>query len=316
MPDFKKQIQRQNQQKPKKTENSGEKDAQEALGVQIEDVVGEQYLMIDCEKIEDNPFQPRKKYNEKKLQELSDSIKEEDLLQPIVIVPIPDKPGYFYVAYGHRRLRATRMGGFLKIKAIVRHLDMRQLKLVALIENIQRVDLTILEEANTYLELQEDGYTDGDIAKAASKTRPYINKMLRVPKLPKEIIDVLNSDENVLSKSVLFELVPLDEDALKKVWDQLKKEHLTIKQLRTFIQEVGCSTSNTPKKTEHKKDEKAGCSTSNTPFKVIKYNPTARKHDISFTAKELRERGWEVIAELEILIKQLHEEATSGNSKG
>ncbi|MCK7489949.1 MAG: ParB/RepB/Spo0J family partition protein [Anaerotruncus sp.] len=114
---------------------------------EIQDLEKEQVIEIDLTTIEPNPFQPRKHFDETALRELAESIRVNGVLQPIIVKKVLN--GYLLVT-GERRVRAAKMAGFSTIPAIVRDYNTRYLAELALLENIQREDLTIVEEAEAY----------------------------------------------------------------------------------------------------------------------------------------------------------------------
>jgi len=147
-------------------------------------------IYISIADIKPNSAQPRKVFSEEALEELANSIKENGLIQPIIVRPA--KKGYELVA-GERRWRAARKAGLKSIPAIVRELDERENALFALIENVQREDLNIVEEA---LGIEEIIYkyelTQEEAAKAVGKSRSYVTNALRILKLPQEVKDLVN----------------------------------------------------------------------------------------------------------------------------
>ncbi len=133
---------------------------------------------IELTKISANPQQPRRNFNAEDLQELAQSIKENGLFQPIIVRPKED--GYEIIA-GERRYRAAKMAGLLRIMAIVRHCSDQQMAMLALIENLQREDLNVIEEAQAYEELaQKYELRQEDLAKSVGKSRSHIANCLRI----------------------------------------------------------------------------------------------------------------------------------------
>src|SRR3989344_3543105 len=137
--------------------------------------------------IKPNPWQPRKVFNEQALQELAASIKEHGILQPLVVVPLPD--GNYQLIVGERRLRASKLAGLTKVPAVVRDFMEEQKKLeLALIENIQRHNLDPIEEAMAYKQLAEEyDLSHEAVAKKVGKGRTTVTNMLRLLHLPLKI---------------------------------------------------------------------------------------------------------------------------------
>ena len=133
--------------------------------------------------IEPNREQPRKDFDEKALSELADSIREHGVLQPLLVRPLKD--GRYQLIAGERRWRASRMAGLTEVPVIVRNLDDQAAMELALIENLQRTDLNIMEEAAGYRELMERyGMTQEVVAKRVGKSRPAVANALRMLALP------------------------------------------------------------------------------------------------------------------------------------
>lgn len=139
-------------------------------------------IYIDINDIKPNSRQPRKTFNDEKIEELANSIEMHGLIQPIMVRSA--QKGYELVA-GERRWRAARKAGLKKIPAIVRELDEQQNMLIAIIENMQREDLNAIEEAMALDDMIKTfGLTQEEVSKSVGKSRPYITNALRLLKLP------------------------------------------------------------------------------------------------------------------------------------
>lgn len=166
------------------------------LGKGLGALLGEGYLAnpgeggelrtISLPRIVPNPLQPRREFREEDLQDLSRSIQENGLLQPIMVRPDPDGSSDRYqLVAGERRLRAVTALGWSEVPVVVREVDDRTLLVLALVENIQREGLNPLEEAEGYHHLSQDfGLTQGEIAEAVGKNRTTVANALRLLKLP------------------------------------------------------------------------------------------------------------------------------------
>lgn len=144
---------------------------------------------IDVSEIVPNRAQPRTDFDEEALKELASSVKEVGVLQPILVRKMPN--GYELIA-GERRLRAARVAGLSKVPAIVRSYTDQEISEIALIENLQREDLSAIEEARAYKSLM-DGFslTQDDVAKKVGRSRPHVANMLRLLKLAPKVQDML-----------------------------------------------------------------------------------------------------------------------------
>ncbi|OGW41555.1 MAG: chromosome partitioning protein ParB [Nitrospirae bacterium GWD2_57_9] len=167
---------------------------------------------IELDKIIPNEYQPRKSFDDEKLKELAASIKEQGVIQPIIVHRAG--PGYQLIA-GERRWRAARLAGLKTIPALVKEATKRELMEMALIENIQREDLNALEAAEAYKRLQDEfKLTQEDLAKRVGKERSTVTNFLRILSLPKEVKQELAS--GVLSMGHAKALL-----SLERVRDQL-----------------------------------------------------------------------------------------------
>ncbi len=141
-----------------------------------------------------NPDQPRRLFSEADIDELADSIREKDILQPILVRPAPGQTGHYQIVAGERRWRAAQKAGLHTVPVIVRDLDDLDVLEIGIIENVQRADLNAIEEARAYRVLQDRfGRTQDVLAKVVGKSRPHIANMLRLLALPEVVQDhVLN----------------------------------------------------------------------------------------------------------------------------
>jgi ParB family chromosome partitioning protein len=140
---------------------------------------------VAIELIRPGAFQPRRHFNEEELEALAQSVREKGVLQPLLVRPIEGAEAAFELIAGERRWRAAQRAGLHRVPVLVRTLADREVLEIALIENLQREDLTVLEEANAYRRLiDEFGRTQGAIAEALGKSRSHVANMLRLLGLP------------------------------------------------------------------------------------------------------------------------------------
>lgn len=150
--------------------------------------------VIDIRSIRLNPRQPRKMFDKDKLDELADSIREHGVIEPVIVRPTDD--GAYELVAGERRFRATVLAGLQSIPAVVRVIDDRQSLELALIENLQREDISPLECAEAYRRLMDEfGLTQEQIAERVGKNRSTIANTLRLLNLPPEILESLSKGE-------------------------------------------------------------------------------------------------------------------------
>lgn len=192
---------------------------------------------IELAAIRPNPYQPRRTFDEAALQELAASIKESGVFQPIILrQPNPELNRYEIIA-GERRFRASKLAGKTTIPAIVRTMSDSQMMEVAVLENLQREDLTPLEEAQAYQSLMDRlQLTQAQVAERLGKSRPYIANYLRLLGLPQPVKDMLENHR--LSMGQARTLLGLkDERALVKLAQRAVKENLTVRQLEQLVAE-------------------------------------------------------------------------------
>ncbi|CCZ56263.1 parB-like partition protein [Clostridium sp. CAG:1219] len=176
--------------------------------------------------------QPRKIFDKEKLQELSDSIKEQGVIQPILVVK--SKNGYMIVA-GERRWRAAKLAGLKTIPAIVKDYSDTKKKQVALIENIQREDLNVIEVARAIKELmEEDGYTTTEVAKLTGKNISTVSNTVRLLKLQDKIIDYVL--EGKLSEGHARALLALDSKTRQlQIADKIIEKKLSVRDAEKLV---------------------------------------------------------------------------------
>ncbi|NRB10907.1 MAG: ParB/RepB/Spo0J family partition protein [Rickettsiaceae bacterium] len=149
---------------------------------------------LKIEEIEINSLQPRKKFDEAKIQELADSITSKGLVQPIIVNK--QKNGKYKIIAGERRYRACITAGLQEISVIIKELSDKEVLEIALIENIQRQDLTAIEEAEGFQKLiAEYGYTRDEIAGALGKSSSHVANLLRLNQLPNAVKDMVNNKQ-------------------------------------------------------------------------------------------------------------------------
>lgn len=197
------------------------------------DVKGDK-LLIDVSEIRPNPYQPRKLFDEEALKDLSASIKEKGVFTPILVRK--SLKGYELIA-GERRLKASKMAGLKEIPAMVVDFDDANMMEVSLLENVQRENLTPIEEAEAYDNIiKRLNYTQDELSKKVGKSRAYITNSLRILKLPTRVRAYVNDGKLSLghAKALLaFE----DEDKINEVADRVIKEDLTVRDVEKLAKD-------------------------------------------------------------------------------
>lgn len=193
-------------------------------------------VKLSISEIEPNRSQPRKDFDEAALSELADSISKHGLLQPILVRPLT-LGGYEIVA-GERRYRACRMAGLTEIPVIIRELSEAETMELALIENLQREDLTPLEEAQGYASLiDEHGFTQEEVARSVGKSRPAVANALRLLKLPPGIAEYLKEDQISAGHARALLTLP-HEEIMQQVCEQIIQNDLSVRQTEKLCKKL------------------------------------------------------------------------------
>ena len=183
-----------------------------------------------------NPEQPRKIFTDSELGELTNSIREFGVLQPLLVKKAEGKK--FILIAGERRLRAAKLAGLSRVPVIIKELQEPEAALIALVENVQREDLNFLEEAKAYKKLMDDfNLTQGEIAKRVSKQQSTISNKIRILSLPEELQQMLMT--NKLTERHARALLKLTEESdRKKVLNRVIDNNLNVKQTEKLVEDV------------------------------------------------------------------------------
>ena len=189
-------------------------------------------LSIKLSRIQPDKNQPRKYFDEEKLQELADNIKEYGVIEPIVV---KENGAFYEIITGERRWRAARMAGLKEIPVVIKNVDDRTSREMSIIENIQREDLNPVEEALAYQSLIEDfNLTQEEVAKKVSKNRSTITNSLRLLKLDEDILEMLR-DGRITQGHARALLVIEERDLRKKIADKCALENLSVREIERLV---------------------------------------------------------------------------------
>ena len=200
----------------------------------VSDAKDSDILEIPVDEIRSNPHQPREYFDEESLRELSESIKEHVLIEPIIVKK--SIKGYDLVA-GERRTKAARLAGLTKIPAIIRDFTDQQMMEIALIENIQREDLSPIEEATAYKNyIDATGLTQEEVANKFGKSRSYITNLLGLLSLPKYVQkEVMNGTISMSHARVLSKID--DVDMILNLAQKVIDDGISVRELETLSKE-------------------------------------------------------------------------------
>ena len=190
-------------------------------------------ILIPTHKIKANKEQPRKIFKDKELLELSASIKENGVIQPITVKE--DDNGNYIIIAGERRFRATKLAGLDQIPAIIKKVTKKETLVMAIIENVQRSDLNCVEESLAYYQLMNEfDLTQEEVAKKVGKERSSVANFLRILKLPREVIQLLNKEELSFGHAKVLAAVKEDEKA-RRLARVAVEEKLSVRELEKLI---------------------------------------------------------------------------------
>ena len=190
------------------------------------------FLQVELDRIRPNPFQPRIRMDSDRLQELADSITENGVLQPIVVRSRPE--GYEIVA-GERRWKAAQQAGLSRIPAVVQDLSDEKMVEVAVVENIQRDELSPIEEAHAYhILIQDFRLTQEQVSQRVGRSRAAVANTLRLLRLPKAVQESLLDGK--ISMGHARALIPLTQAQQLKLARQIASEDLSVRQVERRVQ--------------------------------------------------------------------------------
>lgn len=191
-------------------------------------------LLMNIDKIERNPYQPRKFFDEEKIDELASSIKEHGIFTPILLKKTLN--GIYYIVAGERRFRAAKKIGLKEVPSIVLDIDDRKMMEISLIENIQRQDLNLIEEAKAYKSMMEKLIlTQEELAKTVGKNRIHITNTLRILNLHQEIQTMLETGELTMGHVKPIMAIS-DEQLALKIARNAKEKKQTVREVEQVVQ--------------------------------------------------------------------------------
>lgn len=193
---------------------------------------------IKLNNIEPDRKQPRKSFDDEKMKELSESIRQHGVVQPIIVKRDENDSGIFRIVAGERRWRAARQAGLATIPAIVRELSGRQAMEIALIENLQREDLNPIEEAEAFERLIRDfNLTQEEISDVVGKSRPAVANSLRLLNLG-EIVRQAVIDDEITSGHARAMVAIENKDAQKKILEEIIKRGLNVRETEKAVKKL------------------------------------------------------------------------------
>ena len=215
---------------------------------------GEQVHIVKITQVEPNKDQPRKNFSEDELQELSDSIKQVGLINPIIVQDRKSDKDHYMIIAGERRWRASRMAGLTEIPIVIRHYTDKEIVEISLIDNLQRTDLNPIEEALTYKKLLDDfGMKQDEVAERVSKSRTAVANSVRLLKLCENVQNMIIDE--MISEGAARALIGVDDPEKQyELAQQIYDKGLNVREVEKMVKDLG--KNNTSKGKTAKTDEK------------------------------------------------------------
>lgn len=258
----------------------------------------EKVELLRLKSIQANPYQPRKIFDDASLAELSESIKEHGVLQPIIVRSVGTR---YEIVVGERRYRASELAGKKEIPAVVRNLTDEQSMEMAILENLQREDLTPIEVAEAYQRLMENlQLTQEQVAFRLGKSRPHIANHIRLLSLPESVLQDIT--QGALSMGHGRTLLGLrNKEQIIEIAEKVKKEQLNVRQLESLVQQLN---EDVPRETKQKKKKDLFLAAQETTLReqfgtkvTIKKTKNKGKIEIEFLSDEDFERILELLSD-------------------
>ena len=194
---------------------------------------------IETALIKESPSQARTEFNESKLGELTESIRKNGVLQPLIVQEVAT--GKYELIAGERRLRASKLAGLKKVPCLVKDISSRDAAVIGLVENIQRAQLNAIDESSGFKHLMETYNLESkEIALLVGKSRSYVSNSLRLSKLSKKVIAALKSD--VVTMGQIRPLINLPSENQDKILDEIKLLKLSSRQVEDKVRNLNASS--------------------------------------------------------------------------
>jgi len=235
---------------------------------------------FDINRISPNPFQPRMNIDPEDLISIADSIREHGIIQPLIVTKDKSSAENYFIIAGERRYRAAQLAGFKYVPVVIKDSSPQEMLELALIENIQRKDLNPLEEAYSFLQLQDEfGLSQDDIAKKVGLNRVTVTNKIRLLKLPNEVKEVV-LNESISEGHARALLGISDEDSLVAATDIIIKRGLSVRQTESLVRKINYN----------KKGKYKGVQTSN-PDLLLYAEELSKKLGYSTTIRKMSKGG-------------------------
>lgn len=220
--------------KDKKTLGNKQLNASEAVGLVFNDS-DKKIIDVKISALSDNPYQPRLTMNQDELQELADSIQVSGQLQPIIISPIDNNPHKFYIVAGHRRVAALKLLKKETVSAISYQTSEEDLKIFSIVENLQRENLSPLEESIAIKSLIDAGMKQVDVVNKLGKSKASISRLVKISSLNKSLVDYIRQNDLKVGLNVLDAISNVDSKLQLKVFQHINEKNLDIDEIKKYV---------------------------------------------------------------------------------
>lgn len=219
----------------------------------VEETPKEEIVDINIDELRSNPYQPRKIFDEEALEELSESIKQHGVFQPIIVKK--SIHGYEIIA-GERRVKASKMAGLSTVPAIIRDFNDTEMMEIALLENLQREDLNPIEEATAYIKIMEaKNLTHEELAKVLGKSQSYVTNMIGLVRLPEEVKQMVIDEKLSMTHARILSKMS-DYNTIMLLAKRIVEQNLSVRDLEEIAKGDGIDKIVKVKRTVKEKDQK------------------------------------------------------------
>jgi len=188
--------------------------------------------------LQTNPNQPRLTMEQEELENLAQSIEQNGLLQPILVTPINNNPHKFYIVAGHRRVEASKLLQRESIEAMIYSVEDENLSIFAIIENLQRENLSAMEEAISIKSLVDMGLTQTQICQKISKSKSVVSNLLKLTTLHSDVVAFIKENNINFGATILYELTKLDEKEQLHAIEYIYKHQMKREDIRLYIKSL------------------------------------------------------------------------------
>ena len=219
----------------------------------VEETPKEEIVDINIDELRSNPYQPRKIFDEEALEELSESIKQHGVFQPIIVKK--SIHGYEIIA-GERRVKASKMAGLSTVPAIIRDFNDTEMMEIALLENLQRENLNPIEEATAYIKIMEaKNLTHEELAKVLGKSQSYVTNMIGLVRLPEEVKQMVIDEKLSMTHARILSKMS-DYNTIMLLAKRIVEQNLSVRDLEEIAKGDGIDKIVKVKRTVKEKDQK------------------------------------------------------------